>query len=68
MATMVKENTVTSEQAEINELISALIILPREDRAVLLANANVLLARREIEKTSKGKEQQCLGKEDYGQN
>lgn len=68
MATMVKENTVTSEQAEINELISALIILPREDRAVLLANANVLLARREIEKTRKGKEQQCLGKEDYGQN
>ncbi len=57
MATMVKENTVTSEQAEINELISALIILPREDRAVLLANANVLLARREIEKTRKGKEQ-----------
>lgn len=54
MATMVKENTVTSEQAEINELISALIILPREDRAVLLANANVLLARREIEKTRKG--------------
>lgn len=58
MATMVKENTVTSEQAEINELISALIILPREDRAVLLANANVLLARREIEKTRKGEEQQ----------
>lgn len=57
METMVKENTVTSEQAEINELISALIILPREDRAVLLANANVLLARREIEKTRKGKEQ-----------
>ena len=57
MDTMVKENTVTSEQAEINELISALIILPREDRAVLLANANVLLARREIEKTRKGKEQ-----------
>lgn len=54
MATMVKENTVTNEQAEINELISALIILPREDRAVLLANANVLLARREIEKTRKG--------------
>lgn len=67
MATMVKENTVTSEQAEINELISALIILPREDRAVLLANANVLLARREIEKTRKG-EEQCHGKEDYGQN
>lgn len=57
METMVKENTVTNEQAEINELISALIILPREDRAVLLANANVLLARREIEKTRKGKEQ-----------
>lgn len=57
MATMVKENTVTNEQAEINELISALIILPREDRAVLLANANVLLARREIEKTRKGEEQ-----------
>lgn len=54
MATTVKENTVTNEQAEINELISALIILPREDRAVLLANANVLLARREIEKTRKG--------------
>lgn len=57
METMVKENTVTNEQAEINELISALIILPREDRAVLLANANVLLARREIEKTRKGEEQ-----------
>lgn len=54
MEAMVKENTVTNEQAEINELISALIVLPREDRAVLLANANVLLARREIEKTRKG--------------
>lgn len=38
------------EQEEIKEFISTLILLPKEDRAVLLSNANAFKVRRDIEK------------------
>lgn len=38
------------EQEEIKEFISTLLLLPKEDRAVLLSNANAFKVRRDIEK------------------
>ena len=38
------------EQEEIKEFISTLLVLPKEDRAVLLSNANAFRVRRDIEK------------------
>lgn len=38
------------EQEEIKEFLSIVLVLTKEDRAVLLSNANALRARSEIEK------------------
>lgn len=43
------------QQEEIKEFVSALLLLPKEDRAILLSNANALRVRRDIEK-ARGKE------------
>ena len=40
------------EQEEIKEFIS-LLVLPKEDRAVLLSNANAFRVRRDIEKAKR---------------
>lgn len=40
----------TEEQEEIKELVATLLLLPKEDRAVLLSNANAFKVRRDIEK------------------
>lgn len=37
------------EQSEIKEFVSVLLLLPKEDRAILLSNANALKVRRDIE-------------------
>lgn len=48
------ERTVSkNEQEEIKEFMSILILLPAEDRAVLLSNANAFKVRRDIEKARK---------------
>lgn len=39
-----------SEQEEIKEFVSMLLLLPKEDRAILLSNANAFKVRRDIEK------------------
>lgn len=44
-----------SEQEEIKEFISTLLLLPKEDRAVLLSNANAFRVRRDIEKAKEEK-------------
>ncbi len=41
------------EQEEIKEFVSTLLLLPKEDRAVLLSNANAFKVRRDIEKARK---------------
>lgn len=38
------------EQDEIKEFVSTILLLPKEDRAILLSNANALKVRRDIEK------------------
>ena len=38
------------EQEEIKEFVSTLLLLPKEDRAILLSNANAFKARSDIEK------------------
>jgi len=38
------------EQEEIKEFVAMLLLLPKEDRAVLLSNANAFKVRRDIEK------------------
>lgn len=43
------------EQEEIKEFISTLLLLPKEDRAVLLSNANAFRVRRDIEKAKEEK-------------
>lgn len=37
------------EADEIKEFVSTIMVLPKEDRAILLANANVLKTRRVLE-------------------
>lgn len=38
------------DMLDINDFISTLILLPKEDRAILLSNANALRIRNELEK------------------
>lgn len=43
------------EQEELREFVSTLILLSKEDRAVLLSNANAFKVRRDIEKAKESK-------------
>ena len=43
----------TDEQEEIKEFVATLLLLPKEDRAVLLSNANAFKVRRDIEMARK---------------
>lgn len=38
------------EEEEIREFISTILLLSKEDRAILLSNANALKVRRDLEK------------------
>lgn len=38
------------EQEEIREFLSTILLLPKEDRAILLSNANAFKVRRDIER------------------
>lgn len=42
------------EQEEIKEFVSTLLLISKEDRAVLLSNANAFKVRADIEKARKG--------------
>ena len=42
-----------NEQEEIKEFVSTLLLLPKEDRAILVSNANVFKVRRDIERARK---------------
>lgn len=60
--TNVLDATISKEQKEeINEFVSILLLLPAEDRAVLLSNANAFKVRRDIEKAKRKSDE--LGKE-----
>ena len=49
LETLIPQN----EQEEIKEFVSTLLLLSKEDRAILLSNANALKVRRDIEKARK---------------
>lgn len=50
MKNEIKKIISKDEQEEIKEFISILLLLPAEDRAILLSNANAFKTRRDIEK------------------
>ncbi len=54
MADLLEMTIPKNEQEEIKEFISTLLLLPKEDRAVLLSNANAFKVRRDIEKARRG--------------
>ena len=49
-----KDVMTPDEQEEIKEFVSILLLLPKEDRAVLLSNANAFRVRRDLEKAASG--------------
>lgn len=53
MAGLLEMNITKEEQEEIREFVSTLLLLPKEDRAVLLSNANAFKVRTDIEKSKK---------------
>lgn len=53
MSNMLDMTISKEQQEEINEFVSILLLLPAEDRAVLLSNANAFKVRRDIEKARK---------------
>lgn len=48
------------DQAEIKELISMWVLLPKEDRAVLLSNANAFRVRSDIDKAMREQQDEPL--------
>lgn len=50
MAELLEMVIPQEEQEEIKEFVSTLLLLPKEDRAILLSNANAFRVRRDIEK------------------
>ena len=49
-----KDVITPDEQEEIKEFVSILLLLTKEDRAVLLSNANAFRVRRDLEKAVDG--------------
>lgn len=50
MENILKDIVPDSEQKEIKEMITLFMSLPKEDRAVLLSNANAFRVRNDIER------------------
>ncbi len=53
MSNLLETILTKDEKEEIKEIISTLILLPKEDRLILLSNANAFKVRRDIEKARK---------------
>lgn len=47
--TFLEGKTLKDEQEDVKEMIAIMAILPKEDRAILLSNANAFKALRAIE-------------------
>lgn len=50
MEDILKMAVSQDEQEEIREFLSTILLLPKEDRAILLSNANAFKVRRDIER------------------
>ncbi|MDE7299367.1 MAG: hypothetical protein K2N94_11150 [Lachnospiraceae bacterium] len=73
MADLLEKALPKKEQDEIREFVAILRLLPKEDRAVLLSNANAFKLRGDIERMGRSckdrkavKERQYAGPEDAG--
>lgn len=55
MKNEIKKIISEDEREEIKEFVSILLLLPAEDRAILLSNANAFKTRRDIEKARERK-------------
>lgn len=53
MEDILKMAVPQDEQDEIREFLSTILLLPKEDRAILLSNANAFKVRRDIERARK---------------
>lgn len=64
MTELLEENITKDEREEIKNIVSTLFSLPREDRVIILSNANVLKARNDLEKADKSRKelqnQECV--------
>ncbi len=56
MSRLIEMELSKDEQKEIKELVSVLLLLPKEDRAILLSNAKAFKTRNDIEKIRAGSE------------
>ncbi len=54
MADLIEMTIPKDEQEEIKEFVATLLLISKEDRAVLLSNANAFKVRADIEKARKG--------------
>ncbi len=57
MMDSLEKNITKDEREEIKNIVSTLFSLPREDRVIILSNANVLKARNYLEKENKGRKE-----------
>lgn len=57
MAKSLEKNITKDEREEIKNIVSTLFELPREDRVIILSNANVLKARNALEKADKSQKE-----------
>lgn len=57
MTELLEENITKDEMEEIKNIVSTLFSLPREDRVIILSNANVLKARNDLEKADKSRKE-----------
>lgn len=50
MTDLLEMNVPKEEQKEVKEFVTTLLMLPKEDRAILLSNANAFKVRMDIER------------------
>lgn len=53
MDELLRKPMPNDEREEIKKIVSALLLIPREDRAIILSNANAFRVRSDIEKAKK---------------
>lgn len=55
MTKSLEKNITKDEREEIKNIVSTLFELPREDRVIILSNANVLKARNDLKRADKSR-------------
>lgn len=60
MAEFLESTIPAEEQEEFRDFFSTVLMLPKEDRAVLFSNANAFRVRRDIERARGEKDAVCV--------